>query len=137
MYIVNPFRKKGMSMADLSSTHPPIQERIRILRAMAGGASFMAYDQAYRQVKGTKSSVISQQTASAAGLVDVRTANVDQTAVETSAEKTERAREVSDLMFKMNDYSVIDCDCGSRLKVPPSLHGTMVRCPRCGKVHQA
>jgi heat shock protein HtpX len=49
MYIVNPFRKKGLKASDLSSTHPPISERIRILRAMSG-ASFGDYDQAYRQV---------------------------------------------------------------------------------------
>ena len=48
MYIVNPFRKKGMKASDLSSTHPPISERIRILRAMPG-ASLVDYDQAYRQ----------------------------------------------------------------------------------------
>jgi len=34
MYIVNPFRQKGMKASDLSSTHPPISERVRILRAM-------------------------------------------------------------------------------------------------------
>ena len=49
MYIVNPFRKKGLKASDLSSTHPSISERIRILRAMSG-ASFGDYDQAYRQV---------------------------------------------------------------------------------------
>jgi len=49
MYIVNPFRKEGMKASDLSSTHPSISERIRILRAMSG-ASFGDYDQAYRQV---------------------------------------------------------------------------------------
>ncbi len=53
MYIVNPFRKKGMKASDLSSTHPPISERVRILRAMSG-ASFGDYDQAYRQVHGGK-----------------------------------------------------------------------------------
>ena len=39
MYIINPFRKKGMQASDLTSTHPPLSNRIRILRAMAG-ASF-------------------------------------------------------------------------------------------------
>ena len=52
MYIINPFKKKGMSMNDLTSTHPPIAERIRILRAMGGEASLSSYDKAYRQVKG-------------------------------------------------------------------------------------
>ncbi len=53
MYIVNPFPKEGRQASDLSSTHPPISERIRILRAMSG-ASFGAYDRAYRQVHGGK-----------------------------------------------------------------------------------
>jgi len=52
MYIINPFRKKGMSMSDLTSTHPPTAERIRILRAMGGGASLADYERAYKQTKG-------------------------------------------------------------------------------------
>jgi heat shock protein HtpX len=31
MYIINPFRKKGKAASDLTSTHPPISERIRIV----------------------------------------------------------------------------------------------------------
>jgi heat shock protein HtpX len=50
MYIINPFRQKGRAATDLSSTHPPISERIRILRSMAGGASFADYNNAYQQV---------------------------------------------------------------------------------------
>ena len=137
MYIINPFRKKGMSLDDLTSTHPPIQERIRILRAMAGGASLASYDQAYRTVKHAKSSIMSQQTMSAAGLVSARPANPDTSTIENPTEQTERAREVSDMMFKLNDYRIIDCECGTRLKVPPSFRGQQVRCPHCGRVHQA
>ena len=36
MYIINPFKKKGMSISDLTSTHPPIADRIRILRSRGG-----------------------------------------------------------------------------------------------------
>jgi len=35
MYIVNPFRAQGM--ANLFSTHPPVEERVRRLQAMATG----------------------------------------------------------------------------------------------------
>ena len=51
MYIINPLQEKGMSLESLNSTHPPIGERIRILRGMAG-ASLADYEQAYRQTKG-------------------------------------------------------------------------------------
>jgi heat shock protein HtpX len=51
MYIINPFKKKGMSLSDLTSTHPPTADRIRILRSMAGG-SMADYERAYAQTKG-------------------------------------------------------------------------------------
>ena len=51
MYIINPFKKKGMSLSDLTSTHPPTAERIRILRSMAGG-SYADYEKAYEKSKG-------------------------------------------------------------------------------------
>jgi heat shock protein HtpX len=67
MYIVNPFRKKGMKASDLTSTHPPLSERIRILRSMSG-ASFKDYDQAYQQVHGGKGIVpVSAVGATSAG----------------------------------------------------------------------
>ena len=65
MYIVNPFRQKGMKASDLSSTHPPISERIRILRAMSG-ASFNDYDQAYRQLHGGDKGVVPAASLAAA-----------------------------------------------------------------------
>ena len=49
MYILNPFRKGGRAAEDLSSTHPPISERIRILRSMAGNTSLAGYESAYNQ----------------------------------------------------------------------------------------
>ena len=47
MYIVNPFAKKR-AVNDWMSTHPPIAERVRILRAM-GGNSLADYEKAYEQ----------------------------------------------------------------------------------------
>jgi heat shock protein HtpX len=59
--------------------------------------------------------------------------------VETEAvdDKTTRTRDVNDMMYRMNEYKAIDCECGAKLKVPPSMRGTVVKCPRCGRPHQA
>ena len=65
MYIINPFKKKGMSLSDLTSTHPPTAERIRILRSMAGG-SYADYEKAYEQSKG-KRGLIPPSTLTGAG----------------------------------------------------------------------
>jgi len=51
MYTINPFTRRGASVSSLLSTHPPIGERVRILRAM-GGNSYLNYEKAYEQVHG-------------------------------------------------------------------------------------
>jgi heat shock protein HtpX len=131
MYIINPFRKKGMKASDLSSTHPPISERIRILRAMAG-ASFNDYDQAYSQVHGGKGVI------PAAGLV-AETVPIATMKLEGEAgEPTEiqRARETSDVMWRLSNYNTITCDCGAKLRVPPNFKQSQIKCPHCGRTHQ-
>ena len=135
MYIVNPFRNK-MNVNNLTSTHPPLEERIRILRSMAGGASYANYDAAYRQVKHT-GGIISPQTAAAAGTVGLRAAVAGGPVEPLADDKVTRTRNVNDLMYRMNDYTVINCECGAKLKVPPSMQGSMIKCPRCGRPHQA
>jgi heat shock protein HtpX len=137
MYIVNPFRKVGLNPSEWTSTHPPIQERIRILRAMAGNVSPVAYDKAFRSIKGAGSGIGTQPAASLVGDVSIRAPSTDATPLEPGTEQVTRAREVSDIMYKLNDYKVIDCECGTRLKVPPALHGQIIRCPHCGRTHQA
>jgi len=132
MYIVNPFRKKGMRASDLSSTHPPISERIRILRAMSG-ASFNDYDQAYRQVHRGGKGVI-PASAMAAAAVPLAAPSQEERPVEP--DEIHRARETSDAMWRMSDYKTIPCDCGAKLRVPPTFKEPRVRCPHCGRIHQ-
>jgi heat shock protein HtpX len=133
MYIVNPFRGKNLS--DLTNTHPPLQDRIRILRAMAGSASYSAYNQAFKSVKG-KGSVITSQAASLAGDVTARPPSTDNAPVESINDKVSRTREVQDMLMNLNNYLMIDCDCGMRLKIPPALQGQTVQCPHCGRLNQ-
>ena len=134
MYIANPFRKKGRAATGLTSTHPPIEERVRILRAMAGGASYANYDAAYRQMhKGSAGVVPTGALAGAA--VGVRAAAPEPPAKEADADTLDRAREVHDLMWRKHGYKTIDCDCGTKLKVPAGLGKATIKCPHCGRTH--
>jgi len=132
MYIINPFRKKGMKASDLSSTHPPLSKRIRILRAMSG-VSFNDYDQAYRQVEQSGKGVIPAGSMAAAA-VPLATVKLEGEAGEP--DEIHRARETSDAIWKLSNYKTIACDCGTRLRVPPNFKEPGIQCPHCGKTHQ-
>ena len=133
MYIVNPFRKKGHAAADLTSTHPPTSERIRVLRSM-GGAAFGDYDAAFRSVRGKGGGVVPHGSLAIPAAVSLRAATAGE---DTSGfAEVQRAREASDVMWKANDYQTVDCDCGARLRVPPGLKRNEIRCPRCGTTHK-
>ena len=132
MYIINPFRKKGMKASDLSSTHPPLSKRIRILRAMSG-ASFNDYDQAYRQVDQSSKGVMPAGSMAAAA-VPLVTRKLEGEAGEP--DEIHRARETSDAMWKLSNYRTVTCDCGTRLRVPPNFKEPVIQCPHCGKTHQ-
>lgn len=131
MYIVNPLRQRGMAASDLTSTHPPISERIRILRSMAG-ASYLDYDRAYRQVHGAGSGVIPASAAALAAPVSLRVAKP---AVKEEPDELQRTRETSDALWQLHNYRTINCECGTRLRLPPNFKAPQVRCPHCGRVH--
>jgi heat shock protein HtpX len=130
MYTINPFRKEGRAASDLTSTHPPISERIRILRAMSG-ASIADYDKAYQQFK--HKGVIPASSLAGTGTMALRPPSAEQDTA--MADTTERTRETTDLMWRLNKYRTVDCACGTRLKVPPSYRESSVTCPHCGRVN--
>jgi heat shock protein HtpX len=131
MYTANPFRKEGRAAEDLTSTHPPASERIRILRSMAGGASLAAYNMAYSQVTKLGRGVVPSSALAGEPAVAARAAS----AAEPQPERIERVRETSDLMWKMSNYGLVNCQCGTRIRVPPNYKGSTVRCPHCGTVN--
>jgi heat shock protein HtpX len=135
MYIVNPFRKQGRAAADLTSTHPPISERIRILRAMAGGASYADYDKAYQQVHKGGAGFMPAAALAGAGAVGLRAAAPEATLKEPEPSRVERTREVGDLLWHKSGYKIIECECGTRLKVPSDIGRATVKCPHCGRTH--
>jgi len=135
MYIANPLNKEGRKLSDLTSTHPPISERIKILRAMAGGVSFTDYNSAYSQVHG-RGGVLSKATIGAVGAVGMRQASPSAPGEMALSEKAARSREVSDMMLKMDKYRIVDCPCGVKWKVPPGYKEDNIYCTRCGRTIQ-
>jgi heat shock protein HtpX len=135
MFIINPFRKKGMSASDLTSTHPPISERVRILRSMAG-ASFSNYEEAYDKIHGPRQRILPGSALAPAQAVGIRAAGSETGPVEPRAGNIERKRETSEALWQVNDYKTITCRCGTRLRIPPRLQNSAVRCPHCGRTNR-
>lgn len=133
MYIADPFRKATLSADEMTSTHPPLADRIRILRTMAG-ASYADYQKAYEEFhKGH--AVIPPAAVSSRGATPEGSALRAPSPDNQPVSRLDRARETSNMLWKLNDYKTIDCNCGVRLRVPPDYSADLIRCPRCGKPH--
>ncbi len=134
MYTVNPLHKEGMKVSDLTSTHPPISERVRILRSMAGGAAFVDYENAYRKVRSTNQHVLSKATVAAVGAVGIRQPSQSVPGeMGLTSGKASRSHEVSDMLLRLNKYRTVDCECGARWKIPPNFKDENILCTRCGR----
>lgn len=127
MYIVNPLQAEGMGLSGLTSTHPPIRERIQILRSIAHGAGYASYQEAFSRVSGRSGTLIPPS-----GLTEEANPAIR----EASLQKEERgkkaqARDVGDLMRAVNRYAFLICACGLKMKIPPDFKRPQVSCPRC------
>jgi len=135
MFIANPFKKKKASaFSSWSATHPPIGERIAILRAMEHGAGLDTYQAAFQGVKGKTSSLIPASGLKEHGGVDVRPPHKD--SVDPSTDPKKQARDVLDLMRAANGFVFLICVCGLKLKVPPEFEEPHLTCPRCKRDNQ-
>jgi heat shock protein HtpX len=133
MFIINPFRKAGRAASDLTSTHPPISERIRILRSMTG-ASFSDYEKAYGKLHYSfRQGILPSSALTQTQAVEIRAPRPEP--VEPFQASIERRRETSEALWQMNDYKTITCACGTRLRIPPRLQNSSVRCPHCGRIN--
>jgi heat shock protein HtpX len=128
MYIVNPLQKEGMKLSDLTSTHPPISERIRILRDMSG-ASFADYSESFNKITHS-AAPLPLSAMNSAEHIEIR-----QGASQQSTNYKNQTRDIGDIMQRAGGYKFIDCSCGLKMKVPPNFRAGRVQCPRCGTVH--
>ena len=156
MYIINPL-EGARSLTSWSSTHPPTEERIRILRSMAGGASYTAYAQAWERAGGAgragmPASALAQAAAGEiiaphaaaqpplmAATAAAATMQSMQMAVprggQTAADQAARMRQTGDWVRQLNGFRFITCGCGARLKLPPEYKNDKIMCPRCRAIH--
>lgn len=133
MYIVNPLKREGMKLADLTSTHPPISERIKILRALQQGVSYKDYQKVFEMIHGKKEKIIPdsalKESIPVTPVLGLANADKDFNPVDAK-------RKANDAVMKLNDYKFVNCKCGVKIKIPPDYNQPVVVCPRCGTRHQ-
>lgn len=126
MYIVNPLQEAGRKLSDLSSTHPPISERVKILRSM-GGASYVDYSNAFKNA--TKHSAPIPSSSLKEETVEIRPPSQAEPA-------KNQHRNIGDIMFKTSGFRFKTCSCGLKMKIPPNYKADRVQCPRCGNINR-
>ena len=128
MYIVRPLADNEVRKATSKfATHPPLAERIKILRSMAGGAGLAEYEAACRKV--TRKSVVGARSLAAADDIPI-----EKPAASKDGEPStrERARQASDAFLGAAGYERRMCgNCDAILKIPPGMMERVKRCPRC------
>lgn len=126
MYIVNPLRIGKKSLAGLFSTHPPVEQRIRILRSMSRGVNYVDYQSAFRLVTG-------KGIVPPSALKDVQDRPISKPAEEARGMESpvDKKRELGDLIRVMNGFVFLTCACGLKMKLPPGFKQRSVSCPRC------
>ncbi|MEJ2633824.1 MAG: M48 family metallopeptidase [Calditrichia bacterium] len=129
MYIVNPMAAAG-GVSGLFSTHPPTEDRIRILRGMAKSSSLRAYEEAYEKVHNNKG-VIDSVSLGAAKEQGIR----NPSATPADHDPRKGLRQAKDILHKTAGYGLINCACGLTMKIPPNFNRQSVTCPRCGREH--
>jgi heat shock protein HtpX len=127
MYIEKP-NEKSMGVIGLFSTHPPIDKRIAILRAM-NGSGYGAYAISAKKVLNGDAMV--PKSAAAEGSMAARTASVS---IPVGLGKLQTpARAAGDLMRAVNGFTFLTSSCGLKLKLPPEYSRPTINCPKCNE----
>jgi len=133
MYIINPLKKKGRKLSNITSTHPPTSERISILRGMQHGVNYASYQEAFASAGGRSTSIMPPSALRDAEEISIRTPSAKEQRRRSSKAK---ARDVGDLIRAVNRYVFISCICGLKIKIPPDFKNKVITCPRCDRQHK-
>ncbi len=127
-YIINPINKKN------SKTHPPVEDRVRILRNISKGANYKDYQDSFNYVAKSTESIIPKSVLEE----DYVPLKTDGEVESPMNGKTilDIVRETKDLDKAINNFRFIFCNCGLKLKIPEDFTRDQIHCPRCGSKHQ-
>jgi len=119
MFIINPLAAAGG--AGIFSTHPPTDERVRILRGMTN-ASYAAYDAAFRNTCGTP--ILAPGSVADAPTAPLR-APSNEGHISTRLDATYISQ-------RAMGYLRLRCNCGLDISIPEGYEQNNIRCIRCG-----
>ena len=130
MFIVNPrFTGGDEDSLFAASTHPPIYKRIAILTQLqhSGKVSLENYQKLYEKELET-SGLFSKTT-----LESDKSEAARAESTEKITEFTESRKDVADVILANTGFKILTCECGLKIKLPPSDLRMKVICPRCRK----
>jgi len=134
MFIVNPLKPgQGAALGGWASTHPPVQDRIAILRAMSQGASLVSYQHAFAKATGKPTMLLPSSALRNDKTIAIRAPHPD---VVREQNEKQQTRDVMDLMRAVNGYAFLMCACGLKIKVPPDMKDPEIKCPRCERSNE-
>ena len=130
MYIINPFAKAKLSA--LTSTHPPLAERVKILRSIGGTVTYGAYQEAWGAIGGKRAGQLP-----GSALSDTERGGSVRKADPRAKRKSpkQQMRETGDLLRNINKFIFLPCVCELKLKLPPDFKHDKVTCPKCSREH--
>lgn len=154
MCIFNPYTKTKSILAKAMSTHPPIEERIKVLLNMTN-FDLSSYNKAFRNITGRTTTIITKEELEKAKIPNVKKSdnpNVlktteigtcggvgavglvsEQKTQQKQEEYKQRKRNAEDIVWKANEYIFKQCSCGTKLKFPKEYEGQTINCPHCKK----
>jgi heat shock protein HtpX len=91
--------------------------------------SYIDYDRAYREVCGTYRSVLPAYALAISGTTTIRAPQSD------DMDHIQRTRETSNVLWNLNNYKIINCPCGIKMRLPPKFRYPEVKCPHCGRMN--
>jgi len=145
LYIVNPIKPFEERYRRFTSTHPPIKERVSILRSIATGGSVGDYERTRRSLGlGPKSALVSPRTVSEAKPVELKKTGTffPMGGKPGTPGKPGPKVMTPELLFDklgplgpMMMAGFLSCACGESVLIPADPKSMMLQCVACGKMH--